>query len=121
MYLPELIHEINDHGIQLDIVDGKLRLSPRSAITPDLRQSVLKYKQQILVFLIRQQGGTVIPYNNPPTCHNPFTPHASHKLPWECDPKSCLCYQEFGYPRYCQGAPCRWIWPQETPAKEVTQ
>ena len=112
MYLPELINQLKDKGMHLEVVDGKIYLGPKSAITSEIRTTIEPYKQQILVYLIHEQGGVESLYINPPICHNPFTPHSSHVLPWECDPNSCYCYQHFGYPRFCKGVPCRWIWPR---------
>jgi hypothetical protein len=112
MYLNELIETVRRKGIELMVEGEKLRFYPQSAITPEMLDILRQNKQQIIVYLIRQQGGLVSLYNNPPECHNPFTPHSAHELPWECDPNTCHCYQVYGYPRLCQGVPCRWVWPQ---------
>ena len=115
MYVVDLIDNLRRQGIQLRIENGKLCFHPKSAVTPEMLETLRQHKQQVLVYLIHEQGGVESLYANPPTCHNPFTPHSSHEYTWECDPNSCHCYQRFGYPRYCQGVPCRWIWPQAEP------
>ncbi len=107
----DLIQEIRCRDMRIEVVDGQIQLGPKSAITPDLRQAVIQNKHQILVYLVRQGLASLNIYNNPPECHNPFTPHQEHELPRECDPESCDCYRLFGYPHLCQGAPCRWVWP----------
>ena len=48
-------------------------------------------------------------------CQNPLTPHHEHEYYWECRTDVCLCYRKFRYPRICQGAPCRWVWPDGVP------
>lgn len=118
MYVTDLINDLKQNDIQLRIENGKLCFHPKSGVTPDILEVLRQYKQQILVYLIRQQGGAEPLYINPPICHNPFTPHASHGNPWECDPDSCYCYQHFGYPRFCKGVPCRWIWPKGSTVEE---
>lgn len=118
MEIIELLDNLKQSGIQLKIENGKLRFHPKSAMTPEMMELLRQYKQQILVYLIHERGWVESLYLNPPECHNPFTPHSSHEHSWECDPNSCYCYQRFGYPRYCRGAPCRWIWPKNFPEKE---
>lgn len=112
MYLNELIENIRQKGIELKVEGDKLRFHPQSAVTPEMLDSIRQNKQFIKVYLMWEQGESGLWFNNPPHCHNPLTPHASHEFPWECDPHSCHCYHNYGYPRLCQGAPCRWIWPQ---------
>lgn len=117
MYVTELLDTLKENGIQLKIEDGKLRFHPKSAMTLDILELLRQYKQQILVYLIHEQGGVESLYLSPPVCHNPFTPHSRHVYPWECDANSCHCYQHFGYPRFCK-IPCRWIWPQGSSFRE---
>lgn len=112
MFVTQLIDSLKQDGIQLKIEGGKLYFHPKSAMTPDMLHKLRQNKQQILVYLIHEQCDPASLFINPPGCHNPFTPHSNHEFPWECDPNSCHCYQYFGYPRYCQGVPCRWIWPR---------
>ena len=112
MYVIDLIEQIRQSGIELKVEGTKLRFYPQSAMTPHLLAILRDYKQQVMVYLIRELGAPADLYYNPPSCHNSFTPHASHEYPWECDPHSCYCFHQYGYPRLCQGVPCRWIWPK---------
>jgi len=110
MYIPDILNQLKNNGLELKAKGDRLSYRPISGITPETLQIMRRYKHQLLVYLIRQQGESTFLYSNPPECHNPFTPHSDHKYPWECDPNSCYCYREYGYPRYCQGVPCRWVW-----------
>lgn len=119
MYVVTLIEQIRQRGVELKVEGSKLRYYPQSAMTPELLALIRDYKQQVMVYLIYEQGESTVLCNNPPYCHNPFTPHASHEFPWECDPNACHCYHKYGYPRFCSGAPCRWIWPKNIPKEKI--
>jgi hypothetical protein len=119
MELSTLRNEIFQRGIIVKLDGGRLCLYPSSAITEVLLNIIKDNKPEIVRYLTELSPVTGLPlYLNPPECHNPFTPHATHELPWECNPYSCYCFKEFGYPRLCQGAPCRWIWPDGFPKKD---
>lgn len=111
--MTELLNQFKDKGIKLKLVGGTIYYNPKSAVTADMLQLLRQFRQQIMVYLIRQEGKSISVFNNPPECHNPFTSHSSHEYWWECDPNSCHCYQVYGYPHACQGVPCRWVWLKE--------
>jgi len=92
------------------VVDGDaLRVRAPAPLPDYLRESLRTNKTQlVLVLKVCQRS----------TCSNPLTPHSAHELPWECDPDSCYCWRTFLYPRICQGAPCRWVWPDGVPDLE---
>ena len=73
MQVVDLIEDLRRQGIQLRIENGKLCFHPKSAVTPEMLETLRQHKQQVLVYLIHEQGGVESLYANPPTCHNPFT------------------------------------------------
>ena len=81
--------------------------APRGAMTPELLDALREHKPIVTEILFRQSA-----------CRNALTPHASHARYWECNPASCYCWSMFDYPQFCQGAPCRWIWPGGVPHHE---
>jgi hypothetical protein len=111
MFLTDILAKVKERGIELKVVKADISYHPKSAMPPELLQSLRQHKQELLVYLTHEQDEVAPLYQNPPVCHNPFTPHSSHKNIWECELDSCYCYIHFGYPRFCSGAPCRWIWP----------
>jgi len=119
MQVTDLIEQLRQKGVALKVEGHKLRFYPQSAMTPELLAVLRDYKQQVMVYLIHEQRDSPVLFHNPAYCHNPFTPHAAHELPWECDPDSCHCYHLYGYPRFCSGAPCRWIWPTNIPEEKI--
>jgi hypothetical protein len=114
MYVIDLIDKVRNSGIELAVKGNKLRFHPQSAVTPEMLKTLIQYKQQILVYLMKEHGEPITLYSNPPICHNPYTPHSTHSSSQECEPNSCHCYRIFGYPRLCQGVPCRWVWPSSS-------
>ena len=118
MNISALSNELFQKGIMVRLEGERLSLYPSGAITDDLRDAIKIFKPEIIGYLTKLSTCTDLPmYLNPPGCNNPHTPHTNHENPWECDPDSCYCYKDFGYPRLCQGMPCRWIWPNGFPKK----
>ncbi len=100
----ELIAQCHSLGAKLIIENGALRVMAPKPLPDSLRAQLREHKLQVIMCLNASR---------PSVCSNPFTLHETHEHPWECDPNSCYCYQEFGYPRLCQGAPCRWVFPTQ--------
>ena len=88
-------------GVRVDVAGKMLRPSPPSQVSPELLEVVKVHKSEILTYL--SESG----------CNNPFSPYSAHEYAWERNPYSCTCYREFGRVHWCQGAPCRWMWPSE--------
>ncbi|MFC1902672.1 hypothetical protein ACFLX4_01200 [Chloroflexota bacterium] len=119
MHISGLIEALSQHGIELMPDGGRLYFQPRGAATAEIQDPLKQHKQQLIDFINRQPKWSVLQiYDNPTGCHNPFTPHSTHEFPWECNPDTCYCYKEFGYPRFCQGVPCRWVWTNGAPNSE---
>jgi hypothetical protein len=119
MELSALFSELFERKITMKLDRGRICLQPVNIVTDDILNSIRNNKPEIIRHLSELSPVTGLPiYLNPPGCHNPFTPHSEHEFPWECDPNSCYCYRMFGYPRLCQGVPCRWIWPDGVPDKD---
>ncbi len=98
-------------GVTLTVAGDRIRYAPKSATPPDFVDALREHKAEVLQVLRDREKH----------CRNSLTPHAGHEYPWECDPNTCYCYREFGYPRMCQGVPCRWVWPNGVPRKESGQ
>ena len=112
MHIDNLYDKLSGQGIILKTDGEHLYFHPKEAMNGELISTLRRNRDSIIEHLLTQQGRTKLPlYLNPPQCRNPFTPHSSHEFPWECDPGSCLCYKNYGYPHLCRGVPCRWIWP----------
>lgn len=122
MDVSDLLGELSRRGVRL-VTDGEhLRFKPREAVTMELLEELRQHKGDIITQLRPHQKAKAPPrYQNPPECSNSFTPHSEHEFPWECDPNSCYCFQQYGYPHFCQGAPCRWVWPEHTDEKKCHQ
>lgn len=103
MDIIDLITRCRSMGAEFSVEDESLRVVAPIPLPDDLRSAIRVNKTQLMVYLRLSQKSS---------CGNPFTPHATHEFPWECDPNSCHCYREFGYPRLCEGVPCRWVWPR---------
>jgi len=99
----DLVARCRSMGAVLSIENESLRIVAPSPLPDDLRSAIRAHKTQVMLYL------RLFPKS---LCGNPFTPHETHEYPWECDPNTCYCYREFGYPRLCEGVPCRWVWPQ---------
>lgn len=110
-----LCERLEEFGVTVKLENGKLLVNPRCAAGEALR-IIQNSKPEIVDYLLglSPDSGLAL-FLNPPDCHNPFTPHSSHKHPWECDPNSCYCYKQFGFPEMCRGVPCRWVWPNGLP------
>ena len=87
-------------GITLTLYGNTIRYQPKSAASTGFVDELRKHKAELMALLVGQ-----------PMCSNSLTSHERHQLPWECDPTSCTCYRNFGWPFWCGGAPCRWVWP----------
>jgi len=111
MYIRSLYDELSRQGAILKTDGGHLYFHPKEGINKELLERIRLDREMIIEHLSRRQGKIGVPlYLNPPQCNNPFTPHYTHEFPWECDPDSCLCYRNYGYPYLCKGVPCRWVW-----------
>jgi len=108
-----ILQILRQKGVTVVVEGDRLRFSPKEAVTPELLSALKELKSEIIASLTCSALAG-------PGCQNTFTPHDAHKLPWECDPYVCDCYRLFGYPRWCQGVPCRWVWPQEKQNGEAT-
>jgi hypothetical protein len=100
----ELIVECHSLGARFNVENGVLHVMAPKQLPDNLRAELRAHKQQVIMCLNAAR---------PSACSNPFTPHETHEYPWECDPNTCYCYRVYGYPRYCQGVPCRWVWPSK--------
>lgn len=106
MDIIDLIARCRSMGAVLSVEDESLRVVAPFPLPDDLRSAIRAHKTQVMLCLRSSQKSS---------CGNPFTPHETHEYPWECDPNTCFCYRDFGYPRLCEGVPCRWVWPQGIP------
>lgn len=104
MSVEDVIQKANELGVTLSVSDIRIQYSPKSAAPPEFVE-LLRENKADLIRLLVQQG----------ECFNPLTSHERHEHKWECNPYSCMCYRQFGFPRFCEGAPCRWIWPDGVP------
>ena len=95
-----LVEELIELGIGIEADGNELVLTPGSDVPDHLVPELARRKLDIMDWLQREGR-----------CQNELTPHDQHEYPWECIPDECLCYRQFGYPRICQGIPCRWVWP----------
>ena len=102
----ELINRCRAMGAVLTVEDDSLWVVAPVKLPDDLRTALRESKTQVILCLRLKEKSE---------CHNPLTPHDTHEFPWECDPNTCYCYREYGEPRYCQGVPCRWVWPKWPP------
>ena len=100
----ELINQCRDIGAVLIVENNKLRVRTPQPLPDNLRVELKEHKLQVIMCLKAARLSV---------CGNPFTPHETHEFPWECDPNSCYCYREYGYPRLCRGVPCRWVFPNQ--------
>ena len=100
MEASEIVEWAHKMGISLNSVGDKIRYAPKSRTPPELVRLLQEHKAEVLTLLSERSE-----------CHNTLTPHENHEYPWECDPETCYCYRHFGYPRFCQGIPYRWVWP----------
>lgn len=105
----DLIARCRSMGAVLSIEDESLLVVAPSRLPDDLRSAIREHKAQVMLCLKASRNSL---------CGNPFTPHETHEHPWECDPNTCHCYHVYGYPRLCEGVPCRWVWPQGVPIDE---
>jgi hypothetical protein len=98
----DLIAQCRSMGAVLSVEGDSLLVTTPLPLNEDLRAAIRANKHDLLILVrLSQISG----------CSNPITAHEAHEYPWECDPNSCLCFRDYGYPRFCQGAPCRWVWP----------
>ena len=119
-----ILRRASQLGITVVLDHDRLRYNPREKAPADLVEAMRENKLEIIKLLglknhdsigARPLEGEEVAQDaiKPSTgCRNPITPHSSHELPWECHPNSCYCYQHFGYPKLCQGVPCRWVFPE---------
>ena len=109
-------------GVTVVLDHDRLRYNPREKAPAELVEAMRKHKEEIITLLGRETHISIDEYplsediiqervRSSVGCSNPITPHSTHELPWECDPDSCFCFKHFGYPRLCQGVPCRWVFP----------
>ena len=101
----DLIGECRRHGAVISIEGHGFVVRAQQPLPSDLREALRLKKEEVLACLAACQ----------PECKNALTPHTTHQFHWECDPLSCACYQLYRYPRWCTGAPCRWVWPDGVP------
>ena len=106
MSVVELLEEVESRGASVEAVDGQLAVDLPEDFPDHLVERLRQQKTKVIELLARK-----------PSCQNPVIPHINHEHPWECDPDECYCYSRFRYPRLCQGAPCRWVWPDGVPIK----
>jgi hypothetical protein len=100
----DLIARCRQHGAVIELDGDGFVLSASRPLPDELRAALRASRDQVLLCLRAARRGQ---------CTNTVTPHAEHHYEWECDPNSCGCFREFGYPRWCSGMPCRWIWPRK--------
>ena len=97
----EVVELARKLGVTLERSGDSIRYFPKSETPPAFVTLLKERKAELLTYLA----------SNGPVCPNPLTPHSLHELPWECDRNACTCYRYFKTPRWCPGAPCRWVWP----------
>jgi hypothetical protein len=120
--LDSVYTDLQRYGVVVKAEGEWLYLQSRQSVPSEILEELRQHKDEIIECLYVGRKPDGLPrYLNPPGCRNPFTPHTRHELPWECDPNSCYCFQQYGYPRFCQGAPCRWVWPEHTDEKKCHQ
>ena len=106
----KVLEQARTLGITLTRTGDRIRYAPKSKTPHDFVEQLRRHKTEVLDLLSRAAD-----------CRNPHTLHATHAFPWECDPDSCYCFQEFGHPHLCEGVACRWIWPDGAPPKVADQ
>ena len=107
MNVARLLDRAAELGIVL-VLDGDLiRYRPASIAPTDFIEALRENKSCLIEVLAREAR-----------CLNSIVSHKRHEYPWECDPNSCLCYRQYGYPFLCQGMPCRWTFPDGIPGME---
>ena len=111
MTADELLKECQLYGATIvEVSDDRLTFDVPDDFPESLLDALHKHKAELIALLERL-----------PICFNPLTPHERHQLPWECDPNTCTCYRNFGWPFWCGGAPCRWVWPNGLSEEERWQ
>lgn len=98
----DVLSECRRLGVRIALDGEDIVAQSRSALPEHVRQELRDNKDQVVLCLRACL---------PATCNNPLTAHAAHQYSHECQTSSCGCFQNFGEPRWCEGAPCRWIWP----------
>ena len=105
----DLIARCRSMGTELSVEDDSILVVGPAPLPDELRAALRANKIQVMLCL-RSSLKSI--------CGNPLTPHETHEHPWECDPNTCHCYREFGTSRFCEGVPCRWVWPQDASIDE---
>ena len=98
MRAADVLRQAQAHGVEVWAVGEQLRYSPRDAHA-EVLEALRQHKAELLALL--REGA----------CGNHLTPHKDHEHRWECDPDECYCWRTWRKPRWCQGVPCRWVWP----------
>ena len=104
----EVIAQCRSLGAVLVSEGDNLRVRAAAPLPDYLRELLRVNKTQV---------GLVLKLCQRSVCSNPLTPHSTHEHPWECDPNSCTCFRLFGKVFWCQGVPCRWVWPRQPNAE----
>ena len=104
MNITEMLEQVRVRGGSVELVNESLVLDIPSDFPDSLIDQLRVSKPAIMELLSRAEK-----------CLNDRTPHERHEHYWECDVASCYCWVTSGYPRMCQGVPCRWVWPDGVP------
>jgi len=102
----DVIQRLRSVGVALTLEGNDLRARPASRIPDDLDVEIKRYLPDLIEYL------RVDPFAL--ECRNPITPHSDHEHPWECNPNECMCYRRYRRVMFCEGAPCRWVWPRRS-------